>query len=187
MNSHSNWLRKWKDPNCVTSGNEWGSKPGVLKISRFGWDRAQKAWHCSWRQGKQTTYGYTVWKKWSEEHLGLIGGRLFAPIGICPREAAFTESSLWEQRNWQAPFPSHVPQHNQRMICRNQHSLDIGYLTCLHKALSPILLWNCYSQSQCSGPPPPEEQPNPLPTLPLPTWEFCRASVLAVVVTGLIS
>lgn len=78
----------------MTSGNEWGLMPGVLKVSGFDWDKAQKALHYFWKRGRQTTHGHTVWKHQSEEQLGLMVGRLLAVFGVHPGEAAVIKRTL---------------------------------------------------------------------------------------------
>ena len=58
-------------------------KPKVLKVSRLGWDRAQRALCCSWRESIQTIQGQTAWKQWSEECLEHTE-RLFALLRAHP-------------------------------------------------------------------------------------------------------
>ena len=40
----------------------WGLRPGVLNVRGLGWPRARRALHCSWRGGRQTTWGQIAWK-----------------------------------------------------------------------------------------------------------------------------
>ena len=49
----NHWLRKqgWS---FMSFFDQWGLKPGVLKVSRLGCDRAPMALHCSWREDRQT-------------------------------------------------------------------------------------------------------------------------------------
>jgi len=42
--------------------NQQGLKPEVLKVSRLGWDRAQRALGGSWREGRKTTHRHIAWK-----------------------------------------------------------------------------------------------------------------------------
>ena len=55
MNSHSYWLGKQEGPNFLDPSNQWGLKPGVLKVSVLGFARAQKTLGLvlKRRQGKQ--------------------------------------------------------------------------------------------------------------------------------------
>jgi len=39
-----------------------GLKPGILMVSRLGWDRAPRALCCSWRECRQTTHVHTAWE-----------------------------------------------------------------------------------------------------------------------------
>ena len=73
---HSCWLGKQKGLNFVNSSSQLDLKPGVLQGNSLGWDRAQRALCCFWREGGQTTWGQTVWKQWSEGYLGHTVGRL---------------------------------------------------------------------------------------------------------------
>ena len=117
--------------------------------------------------------------------------RLFTHLGVSPRESALTERPLQEQRNCQALFPSPAYPHKHKATYRKQLT-DTSYQTCLHQAPPPKLWKNCPSESQMphsqhDRPPPLEDQPKLPPAPHLLTQEFCSASVLAVVVTGLIS
>ena len=79
-----------------------------------------------------------------------------------------------------------------RGTCGKQHNYFISYLTCLEQALpSPTLCFcetafpsHTFLSPSTSRPPPSEDQPKPLPTLPR---EFCRTLLPVVVATGLIS
>ena len=86
---------KQEGMNSVSSYNGGGLKSGVLKVNGFGGDKAQRALHCSWREGKQTIQGgrqhgnsdlKSVW--------GHTVGGLFALLRAPPLEAAFTEIPL---------------------------------------------------------------------------------------------
>lgn len=108
-----------------------------------------------------------------------------------------------KQRNRLGPFPSPAPQHKHSATRGNQCSSSTHYLTCVYKDLPPLhspttttphltLQKNnpsesCLPQSKHGELPSPQHWPRPLPTPRLPRWEFCGASVPAVVVTGLIS
>ena len=49
-------------PQKTSSGSHHSPslKPGVLKVSRSGWDTAQRGLCCFWREGRQTTWRQTV-------------------------------------------------------------------------------------------------------------------------------
>jgi len=63
--------------------NQQGLKPEVLKVSRLGWDRAQRALCCSRREGRKTAWGQTAWKEPSEKMPGtweVGGGEIPFPV-----------------------------------------------------------------------------------------------------------
>ena len=102
-NPHSNGLGKQEGPNVMSSCNQQGLKPGVLKLSGLHWDRALKAPCCSWRQDNQSKD--IVWKQRGEECLGHTVGRLFIHLRVNPRETALMERPLWERGTGQCHFP----------------------------------------------------------------------------------
>ena len=62
-NPHSKLAWKAKGANFMSSCNQQALKPRVLKVSRFGLGRAQRHWSCSWREGRETAHGHTMWKQ----------------------------------------------------------------------------------------------------------------------------
>ena len=56
----SHWLGKQEGLKFVSYCNQRGLKPEVLKVGRIGCNRAQRALHCSWREGRQITWGHTM-------------------------------------------------------------------------------------------------------------------------------
>jgi len=112
----NHWLGKHKELISLSSCNYQGLNTGVLKVSWLCWDRALRVLSCSWSESRHRT-GQTAWKQQSEECLGHTEGRLFAPLGVPPRESAFTEMPLWGQKSQQAPFPSPTIQHKHRATC----------------------------------------------------------------------
>ena len=145
MFSQSHWLGKWEGLNFMSSYNQQGLKPTVLKVRRLCWDRAWRALHCSWREGSQTILRQTSWKQPSEENAWGAQGIDY----ILFSEAVFTEKPLWEQKSWLPPLPSPAHQHKHRVTCGKQHNSDTGCLTCLHQVSPPTpALWrDCPSQS----------------------------------------
>ena len=109
INLYSNWLGKQQGLSFMSSGNQWGLKPRVLKISVLGSWRAWRALGLFLERRQANIPRHTVWTQWSEERLTHTVGRLVAHFRVCLREVAFMERLLWEQRNWQAQFPSPTP------------------------------------------------------------------------------
>ena len=116
---------------------------------------------------------------------------------ICSFQRTSQRGSLYRDplpgtKELATPVLSPTPQHKHSATCRNQPSTDTHSLSCLHQApLPPMLWWNqhsqsCWPQSQCRGPSPAEDWPNPLPALCLPIQEFCKASAPVAAAIGLI-
>ena len=145
----SHWLGKWEGLNVMSSWSRWGLKPRDLKAGGLGWDRARRTLHCSWKEGRPTTQGQTVWKEWSEKLLGHTTGRWFALLGACPWEFVFMEMPFWKQRCWLMPFYSPIFQNNNRATFEKQHSVDTGCLIGLYQALhsgrTVLLSQPCFS------------------------------------------
>lgn len=96
-------------------------------------------------------------------------GRLLTLLRAYPREAAFTETPLWKQKIWLAPFISPTWQHKHKGTCGMQSNTNTGNLTTLHKAPAPYALAGQASQLKIASVPapwvpPPEEQQNPVST-----------------------
>ena len=98
-----------------------------------------------------------------------------------------------EQRRWLAPFPSPTPQRKHRVTCGKQSSTDTGCLTKLYLPPPPplfsggpaLLSQACLRPSMVG--PFPKDQHKTLSTPHLPTREYCRASILVKLVSGLLS
>lgn len=129
INPHSNYLGKWERLNFVSSWSEWGSTPGIIKVTGLSSDRSQRALELllERRQRKQS-HEQTVWKEQSGEPLGQTVGKSVAHLGVSPKEAAFMERHLWKQRTWKTPFSSPTPQLKDRATCRNEHNLILPNL-----------------------------------------------------------
>lgn len=56
-------LGKPKKLKFMSSCSQQGLKPRDLIISDFGWNAAQRALRCSWREGRQKTQGKIIWKQ----------------------------------------------------------------------------------------------------------------------------
>lgn len=176
---------KTEGTNFASSCNEWCLKPGILNVRMFGSGRPCKALELLLEkmQGKQLAYILPK-KQPSKECLGHKVRRLVAHLGPCPREVTFTERSLQEQINWQAPFPCPVPQHKHRATRRIQHSASTYYLT---TPCTTVLQQNHPSQphlpqSQCSSP---RRLAQTMANTTSPYQEFCKTSVQLVVEIGL--
>lgn len=163
--------------------SERGLEPGALKVSLLVCGRAWRTLGLllERRQGKQPTeveYGNS-----NQKSLWGTQWEVSCSSQSMPQRGSIHERPLQEQRNCQEPFPSPGPHYKYR--AQGQHSLF--NLLIPNPAPPPMLWWNHPFQSQCSRLPSSEDQPKPLPSLCLPTKEFCNALVLVVVVTSLIS
>ena len=116
-------------------------------------------------------------------------GELFTNLRICPGGAEITGRLLQEQRSWQTPFLSPIPQHKHMATCWKQHSINIHCQTYLHHACSPppcLWLWGSSSFCQaCLSPstvdPLLQKIGTNLANNCLLTHTFCGALVLVVV------
>lgn len=88
-------------------------------------------------------------------------GRLFPLLGVYPWEAAFMETTCWEQRGWQALYHSPILQHKHKATYEKQCSANTDCLTCW---------WNSLLSHPC---PSQEDQHKPLPT-PSPQIRFSQ-------------
>lgn len=141
-----------------------GLKSRVLKVIGLCFERAQMLL-LEWRQGKQpTTYSMETDLKSIWEHSGEV---ICTSLSASQRGSIHGDIPHREQRNWQMPFPSLVPQHNHRTICRNQCSADTGWLVCLYQTSPHPLQWKCLPSHDCISPsmagPIPQINPNPYP------------------------
>lgn len=184
---HSYWLGKFDGLNFISSCNQWGLKPGVIKVTRRGWDRAWKALGCPWRKGTQPGAGETVMWRAPGAHIGAI---IYSSQSVTLRDSNQGDTSQGK-KELARPFPSTSPHHKHGATCRKQHSTSTGCPRCLHQAPCPctlvdlpfsvmpasVLMWQV---------PPTEDEHQPLPKPCLLTREFCRVSALEMV-TGLIS
>ena len=90
MNPHNIWLWKPKGLNSVSSYNQQDLKPGILKISRLNFKRAERVRGNRIPTIKETTQR-TAWedeaqKQQSEDRLGHTAGELFTQLWECPGE-----------------------------------------------------------------------------------------------------
>ena len=108
---------------------------------------------------------------------------------ICPRGSLQGDAS---PGTWQFTCAMSSPSHSINTENLQEAVQHLHWLPHLLTPSPPVPLWDCTSQSspphsQRSGPVPQEDQHKLLPTPSLPTREFCRASDLLEVVSGLIS
>ena len=157
-------LENQRDLNLMNSCNQWGLKPRVLKAYGLARDRAWRALHCSWREGKQTTWGQQQF----EEHLGHTVGGLICSFCRMSLRGSIHRDILQGQRSWPVTFPFSTAQHKQSHLQEAARTYT-SCLTCLHQTLPTLLCWDYPSQSslpqsQHSGPLPQKTSTNPAHT-----------------------
>ena len=129
----------------MSSYNQQGLEPGVLKVSRFGSTTTQRTPGQLLEQRQQITHRYTAYEEQpSEERLGHTVGRLFAHLGAKPREMAKPTESPSRTTELEAPFPSPTTQHKQSHL---QESAQHQHLLTPSPTLPHTLRCHCPSQS----------------------------------------
>ena len=113
-------------------------KPGVLKFSRLGWDRAQSTL-CWSRQTSNPETDSDHKNTWD------IQGGNYSLLWECFPERASTRSPLWGQRSWLVPFPSPGPQHKPTSV--NITKPILAASPAYTKSHPPLLYWYCFSQA----------------------------------------
>lgn len=122
MFPHSHWLWKWEGLNFMTSSNKQGLEPGVLKVSRLGWNSAWRVLHCPQEKaGKQPggrQHRNSIWRV-PGAHWRVW---LFS-VWILETQPSGRETPFQEQSSWLRPFPYSTPQHKHRATWGKQHRL----------------------------------------------------------------
>ena len=170
----------------MTSGNQWVLNPGIVKVSGFGSDRAQR--HCTAFREKATKQPADILcgnsnlkSTWSTQW-----GRSFAHLGAWSKEAVFMERLLWEQRIWPVPFLSHYSGPTVGTSTAQTLTTYLAYTKpCFPQAPVELsfLVWFASVTEQWA----PSPSPTQTPPTHLLTQDFCGDSVPVMVVTDRIS